>query len=55
MLGRTTTAWAPWYVVPSDHKWFRNWFVSKRLIETLEGMRLRYPAPKVDLSTYKID
>ena len=55
MLARTTTAWAPWYIVPSDHKWFRNWLVSRVLVETLEAMDLRYPPPKVDLSTYKID
>ena len=55
MLARTTTDWAPWYLVPSDHKWFRNWFVSRTLVETLRGMDLRYPSPKVDLHTYKID
>ena len=55
MLGQTTTAWAPWYLVPSDHKWFRNWVVSSVLIQTLERMDLRYPPPKVDLTTYKID
>jgi PPK2 family polyphosphate:nucleotide phosphotransferase len=55
MLGRTSTAWAPWYVVPSDHKWFRNLVVSTVLVETLRAMDLRYPAPSVDLSTFRID
>ena len=55
MLERTATAWAPWYLVPADHKWFRNWLVSRLLIETLEAMDLRYPSPKVDLTTYTID
>ncbi len=55
MLQRTTTAWAPWYVVPSNHKWFRNLVVSRILIETLRGMDLRYPPPTVDLATYRIE
>ena len=34
----TSTQWAPWYVVPSDHKWYRDWYVSKVLVHTLESM-----------------
>jgi PPK2 family polyphosphate:nucleotide phosphotransferase len=44
MLRRTSTRWAPWYVVPSDKKWFRDWVVSNVLVETLEGFDLRWPA-----------
>jgi PPK2 family polyphosphate:nucleotide phosphotransferase len=54
MLRRTTTSWAPWYVVPSNHKWFRNLAVSTVLVETLRAMDLRYPKPTVDLSTFRI-
>lgn len=43
MLGRTSTEWAPWYVIPSDHKWFRDWAVSTILIGTLERLKLAYP------------
>jgi len=42
-LERTSTDHAPWYVVPADHKWYRNWAVSNILIETLEEMDPRYP------------
>jgi len=42
-LERTSTEVAPWYVVPADHKWYRNWVVSRVLIETLEAMDPRYP------------
>lgn len=55
MLRRTTTAWAPWYIVPSDHRWFRNLVVSSVLVETLRSMDLHYPAPSVDLSKLRID
>lgn len=45
MLWRTSTDDAPWYVVPADHKWYRNWVVSHVLIETLGAMDPRYPDP----------
>jgi PPK2 family polyphosphate:nucleotide phosphotransferase len=47
-LARTTTEVAPWWVVPSDHKWFRNWVVSKVLVDALEGLGLRYPKGTLD-------
>lgn len=55
MLRRTSTSWAPWYIVPSNHKWFRNLAVSRILVETLRAMDLRFPPPKVDLATYRIN
>jgi PPK2 family polyphosphate:nucleotide phosphotransferase len=49
-LERTSTDVAPWYVVPADHKWFRNWVVSRVLIETLDAMDPHYPqVPPVEL------
>jgi PPK2 family polyphosphate:nucleotide phosphotransferase len=54
LLCRTTTRWAPWYIVPSDHKWFRNLVVSTLILETLRGMNLRYPKPAVNLASYQI-
>lgn len=43
MLSRTSTAHAPWYVVPANRKWYRNLAVSRILIETLEKMNPTYP------------
>jgi PPK2 family polyphosphate:nucleotide phosphotransferase len=48
-IARTSTEHAPWYVVPADHKWFRNWAVSRIVIEALEAMDPRYPEPAADL------
>jgi PPK2 family polyphosphate:nucleotide phosphotransferase len=48
-LARTSTPDAPWYVVPADRKWFRNWVVSRILVETLEAMDPQYP-PGEDLT-----
>jgi PPK2 family polyphosphate:nucleotide phosphotransferase len=44
-LTRTSTAAAPWYVIPSDHKWYRDWAISRVLIETLAEMDPKYPKP----------
>jgi PPK2 family polyphosphate:nucleotide phosphotransferase len=52
-IARTSTKDAPWYVIPSDHKWFRNWAVSRLLIETLTAMDPKYPKPP-DLAGIKI-
>jgi PPK2 family polyphosphate:nucleotide phosphotransferase len=40
---------APWYTVPSDHKWYRNWAVSQLLLETLEQLDPSYPEPDFDV------
>jgi PPK2 family polyphosphate:nucleotide phosphotransferase len=44
MLELTSTEVAPWYVVPADHKWYRNWVVSTLLAQVLEKMGPQYPA-----------
>ncbi len=46
---RTSTPHAPWYVVPADRKWYRNWAVGRILVETLEDMAPQYP-PGEDLT-----
>lgn len=50
MLAQCSTAHAPWYVVPSNHKWFRNLAVSQILCSTMEGLGMELPAPTVDLA-----
>lgn len=49
-LSRTSTDWAPWYIVPANHKWYRNLVVATVLVEALEGMGMKYPDPEDDLS-----
>ena len=49
MLSRCSTKHAPWFVVPSNHKWFRNLTVSQIIADTLEDMHLQMPKPTVDL------
>jgi PPK2 family polyphosphate:nucleotide phosphotransferase len=42
-ISATSTASAPWYVVPSNHKWYRDLFVSRQIVQTLRHLRMRYP------------
>jgi PPK2 family polyphosphate:nucleotide phosphotransferase len=44
-LGRCSTPWAPWYVIPANRKWYRNLAISQILVDTLEGLDMRYPPP----------
>lgn len=44
-LSRCSTPWAPWYVIPANHKWYRNLAVSRIIIETLKGLDMQYPPP----------
>jgi PPK2 family polyphosphate:nucleotide phosphotransferase len=54
-LSETSTTDAPWYVVPSDQKWYRNLVISNILIETLESLGMHYPEPGPDFARITID
>jgi len=49
-LERCNTANAPWFVVPSDRKWYRNWAIAQLLLETLRSLDLTWPAPDYDVA-----
>jgi PPK2 family polyphosphate:nucleotide phosphotransferase len=48
-LAETSTDFAPWFVIPSDHKWFRNLAISNIIVDSLRALDMQLPAPKVDL------
>ena len=48
-----STDMAPWYVIPADRKWYRNWAISKLLVETLERLDPRFPQPDLDVEALK--
>jgi PPK2 family polyphosphate:nucleotide phosphotransferase len=54
-LARTSTEWAPWYVVPADRKWYRDLVVASVLVDTLQKLGLDYPPPEDDLSGVVVD
>jgi PPK2 family polyphosphate:nucleotide phosphotransferase len=49
MLEHCTTEAAPWYVVPSDRKWYRNWAISQILCEAFEDLDPQYPQTELDI------
>ncbi len=55
VLSRTSRKHAPWFIIPADHKWYRNVAISKILVEALESLNLKYPPPAVDLKKLKLD
>ena len=48
-LGRCSTEQAPWFVIPADHKWFRNLAISRIVVEYLEGLDMKFPKAHVDI------
>ncbi len=53
-LSRCSTTHAPWFVVPSNRKWYRNLVVSQILVDTMENMGLAYPPPIADIDQYVV-
>jgi polyphosphate kinase 2 (PPK2 family) len=53
MLHKTSTDYAPWFVVPANHKWFRDLAISQIITRTLENLDMKLPNPTVDLADIK--
>src|SRR4051794_17808563 len=51
----TSTPWAPWYIVPADHKWYRNLVVARIVCAVLGAMNPRWPAPDEELEGYALE
>ncbi|MFV0452450.1 MAG: PPK2 family polyphosphate kinase [Propioniciclava sp.] len=49
-LERCNTEIAPWYAIPSDRKWYRNWAVAELLREKLAGLQLAWPPADFDVA-----
>ncbi len=49
VIARTSTEAAPWYIVPSDRKWYRNWAIGQLLAEALGELKLSYPDADFDI------
>jgi len=49
-IALTSTKRAPWYIIPANHKWFRNLAVSQIIVDTLDEMGLRQPPTRVDIA-----
>jgi len=53
----TSTPQAPWYIIPANHKWYRNWVVGQIILNTMKKMDLKFPppAPGIDFKKLRID
>ncbi|HVZ15611.1 MAG TPA: polyphosphate kinase 2 family protein [Terriglobales bacterium] len=50
VLHKTSTDYAPWYIIPSNHKWFRNLALSQVINHTLESLHMKMPKPTVNIN-----
>ncbi len=52
-ISKTSTKWAPWYVVPANRNWYRNLIVASVIADTLKSLKMEYPNPKLDVEAMK--
>jgi polyphosphate kinase 2 (PPK2 family) len=55
VLSKTSNSYAPWYIIPANRNWYRNWLISSILVDELKSLKMKYPDPQEDLSKIKID
>ena len=55
VLSKTSTEYAPWYIVPANRKWFRDLVISSVLVETLESLKMKYPESEENLTGVVIE
>ena len=55
MLSETSTAEAPWYIIPANRKWYRNYVIGRIIVDALESLDMRFPAPEEGLDGIVID
>jgi PPK2 family polyphosphate:nucleotide phosphotransferase len=54
-INLTSTPWAPWFVVPADHKWYRNLVVARIVAATLEALDPKWPRTEEELEAYALE
>lgn len=52
VLEKTSTSWAPWYIIPANRNWYRNLVISDILVETLKKLKLKFPAVVENIDSY---
>jgi PPK2 family polyphosphate:nucleotide phosphotransferase len=53
-ISATSRRHAPWFIIPSNHKWYRNAAISSIMVEAMRGLKMKYPKPTVDVSKIKL-
>ncbi len=54
MLEKTSTDHSPWFLIPANKKWYRNFAVASILVDALKALKLKFPKPSADFSKIKI-
>jgi polyphosphate kinase 2 (PPK2 family) len=54
-LSETSTAAAPWYIIPANRKWYRNYVIGRILVDVLESLDMQFPKPEEGLDGIVID
>ena len=55
VLSTTSTKYAPWYIVPANRKWYRDLVISSVLVETLNGLKMKFPEPEDNLDSVVVE
>lgn len=53
-INHCSTKHAPWHIIPANHKWYRDYVISRIVVKAMEEMNLSWPKPKAELSRIKI-
>ena len=54
VINESSTNYAPWHIVPANHKWYRDYVIAQTMAKELEKLKMVWPKPKMDLSKLKI-
>ena len=54
-ISQTSTDWSPWYIIPSNRKWYRNLIIARIIIETLKNLDMKFPQPQENLDQIIIE
>jgi len=52
-IRETSTDYAPWYVIPANRNWYRDYVVTSIIVDTLRKLKMKYPNPIEDIEKYK--
>ena len=51
-LGKTSTSYAPWYVIPANRNWYRNYVIMSILVDKLKSLKMKYPKPVENIKKF---
>jgi PPK2 family polyphosphate:nucleotide phosphotransferase len=54
MLNATSHSAARWHIVPADRNWYRDFVIANTVVEAMDGLKLKWPKPKTDLSRIRL-